>query len=66
MKIHLAKRFSGNRVSLKQSECGRSYYGISQVIRISKTSKFKEAYKENKNNVCLKCAGIAKEQGRLI
>jgi hypothetical protein len=65
MKIHLAKRFSGNKVSLKQSQCGRSIYGIYQTIMIAKTGEFKRIYTENKDNVCLRCSGIAKEQNRL-
>jgi len=65
MKVHLAKRFSGNKVSLRRTECGRDLHGISQVIMIVKTKLFRERYEVSKDSVCLRCAGKAKEQNRI-
>jgi hypothetical protein len=62
MKVHLAKKFTNGRITLKVAECGKKAYSRNnQVLMICKTTQFNLS--ENK---CINCKSKAKQQNRLI
>lgn len=67
MKIHLAKRNSEGRITLRKSECGRmSSRSFSETVEIVNTKKFNEWNERNSDTSCCKqCLLIAYEQNRL-
>ena len=63
MKVHLAKRLSGNRITTSRSECGKNKHSSrNQVLMIVKTTAFKNSNEESK---CINCLAKAKEQNRI-
>jgi hypothetical protein len=67
MKVHLAKKLSGNRITLTRSECGKKAYSRNnQVLMIMKTTKFKENLDGfGEEYTCKNCLSKAKEQNRI-
>jgi hypothetical protein len=67
MKVHLAKRLSGGKITLTRSECGKSLYSRhNQMLMILKTNKFKDNLEGfGEEYTCKNCLGKAKEQNRI-